>query len=183
MCALLWGCVYASACVCIHLCVYVSEEGVRRSPVVDLLLAAGQVSCVAASLYSGTAELGLQSTHNTQKVSKLTHSNMHRHRSTYALFFSVLLPPDTHLADGINSLASLSSSFTHIHHSVSCWQVNHRIHMLASAYAVSYKHTHFTSHTSITIPNLFCIPLYSCGIGHIFHIYTDLCFCANTLMS
>lgn len=30
------------------------------SPAVDLLLAAGQVSCVTVSLYSHTAELGLQ---------------------------------------------------------------------------------------------------------------------------
>lgn len=64
----------------------VSEEVMLRSPVVDLLLAAGQVSCVAASLYSGTAELGLQRTHNTPKLSKLTHSSMHRHINIQALF-------------------------------------------------------------------------------------------------
>lgn len=69
--------------VCVLICVYVSEDLMQHSPVVDLLLAAGQVSCVAASLYSGTAELGLQ---------KLTHSNMHRHTNTYVLFFLFLTP-------------------------------------------------------------------------------------------
>lgn len=58
------GCALACAFIPVH----VSEEGARCSPAVDLSLAAGQVSCVAASLYSGTAEPGPQ---------ELTHSNMH----------------------------------------------------------------------------------------------------------
>lgn len=47
-----------------------SEEKIWPSPAIDLLLAAGQVSSVAASLYSDTAELGLH---------RLTEHNMLRH--------------------------------------------------------------------------------------------------------
>lgn len=49
---------------------YVSREEMRRSPVVDLFLAAGQVTCVAALLYSGKADPGPQ---------ELTHGNVHTH--------------------------------------------------------------------------------------------------------
>lgn len=44
------GSVYASTLVCAFICVYVSEEGMGHSPGGDLLLAAGQVSCLAVSL-------------------------------------------------------------------------------------------------------------------------------------
>lgn len=64
-----------------------SEEKTWSSPAGDLLLAAGQVSCVAASLYSVSAEPGLhrltENTLDTYGLSaRLTaHTNTKRNRS------------------------------------------------------------------------------------------------------
>lgn len=92
-----------------------------RSPAFDLLLAAGQVSRVAASLYSGTAELSLQI---------LTQSNMLRHTCVLSFFFppahSACLPTprkDTHRHTGTRPhthtnelIIPFSYSFSLIHH-------------------------------------------------------------------
>lgn len=78
-------------CLCVHSPVCMRQ---RRQCCIHLLLTSHcsqlfQGSCVAASFYSGTAEPGLQSTHNTPKLTKLTHSNMHRHIQTHTHCFSL----------------------------------------------------------------------------------------------
>lgn len=98
-------CTYVCACVPPCTCQW---RETWSSPAFDLLLAAGQVSHVAASLYSGTAELSLQI---------LTQSNMLRH--IYALFFSgsFSLPPNhTHTHTMNELIIPFSYSSTHIHH-------------------------------------------------------------------
>lgn len=86
-CVNVWVCFDKNADICFNLCMCQRTEW-GASPVGDLLLAAGQVSCVPASLYSGTAEHGLTQQH------------------------ACMLSPDS-----INSLLFLSSLFVHAHHS------------------------------------------------------------------
>lgn len=90
-------------CVCQCVCV---RGGMWCSPAVDLSLATGQVSRDAASLYSGTAELGLQ---------KRTQSNTLTH--IYGLICSI--PPKhtrtkakKHKNTQLSPLSSFSYSYT-----------------------------------------------------------------------
>lgn len=91
----------------VFLCVFqhVSEEKILPSPAFDLLLAAGQVSSVAASLYSNTAELGLH---------RLTEHHMLRH------IWIIQTQLTAHTNTNLNPFSPFCSLLTLIHHCASC---------------------------------------------------------------